>query len=582
MTMTSRGAVAPTGSTGGTGPDIDSTALDTAVRHVAAHATSWSATSAAARADLLDRVLRDTLAVQDDWLAAACEAKGLTPGSTEAGEELFSGVGTLIRMTRLFRDALREIAATGTPSFAGPVRTAEDGRLRVGVFPQNAFDRVVFPQTTAEIWMQPGVTQATLAATQALAYADPAAHAGTSLVLAAGNVASLGPRDVLSKLFVEGKVVVMKANPVNDYLVPHWGRALGSLVEAGVLVIVDGGAAVGQFLTAHELIDEVHITGSDKTYDAVVFGPGEEGARRKAADEPALDKPVTAELGNVSPVIIVPGQWTIAELQYQAEHVATMLVNNAGFNCLAARVIVTHADWPQRDAFLGALTQTLAHIATRRAYYPGAAERRDAFVAAHPEAEEFGRGPADGLPWTFIRGVPPGHTGDICFNVESFCGEVAETALTAPDAAGFVDAATSFCNDVVWGTLSATILANPQSLKDPAVSAAVERAVADLRYGAIGVNVWHGLAFAIGTTTWGAFPGHPRTDIQSGSGVVGNAAMFDRPQKSVVRGPFRSRPKPPWFATATNSYDVMRRFVAFEADPTASKIPGLLLSALRK
>ena len=47
-----------------------------------------------------------------------------------------------------------------------------------------------------------------------------------ALVLAAGNVASLGPRDVLSKLFVEGKVVVMKANPVNDYLVPYWRRAL--------------------------------------------------------------------------------------------------------------------------------------------------------------------------------------------------------------------------------------------------------------------------------------------------------------------------------------------------------------------
>ena len=96
------------------------------------------------------------------------------------------------------------------------------------------------------------------------------------------------------------------------------------------------------------------------------------------------------------------------------------------------------------------------------------------------------------------------------------------------------------------------------------------------------VNVWHALAFVMGTTSWGAYPGHPRTDIQSGSGVVANALMFDRPQKSVVRGPFRSRPKPPWFATAPDSYDVMRRFVAFEAEPSAAKIPGLLLAALRR
>jgi hypothetical protein len=57
--------------------------------------------------------------------------------------------------------------------------------------------------------------------------------------------------------------------------------------------------------------------------------------------------------------------------------------------------------------------------------------------------------------------------------------------------------------------------------------------------------------------------------------------MFDRPQKSVVRAPFRSRPKPPWFATTPSGYDVMRRFVAFEAEPSAAKIPGLMLSAVR-
>ena len=551
------------------------------MQEVAAQADAWAATPAAARADLLDQVLHDTLAASDDWLADACAAKGLRPGSTEAGEELFAGVGTLIRMTRLFRDSLRQIAEDGRPSFAGPVGTSADGRLRVRVFPADAFDRVLFPGTTGEVWMQPGVTSAILASEQAAAYTDPAAHAGVVLVLAAGNVASLGPRDVLSKLVVEGKVVVMKANPVNVYLVPHWNRALGALVRAGLLRIVDGGADVGRYLSEHPFIDAVHITGSDKTYDAVVFGTGTEGARRKAADEPALDKPVTAELGNVSPVIIVPGRWSGAELLYQAEHVATMLVNNAGFNCLAARVIVTHADWPQRDAFLGALTQVLGELTTRRAYYPGAADRLASFVAAHPEAESYGSGPPDALPWTFIRDVAPGRTDDICFNVESFVGECAETTLTAPTTAAFVDAATAFCNDVVWGTLSATILVSPGSLREAGVSDAVERAVADLRYGSIGVNIWHAMAFAIGYTTWGAFPGHPRNDIQSGCGVVGNAAMLARPQKSVVRGPFRSVPKPTWFATAPGSLKLMRRVVTLEADPALAKVPGVLMATLR-
>ncbi len=358
VAITTRGATPPSTPAPASAQSLnpaDVAALDHAVELVADHAPAWARTDPSARADLLDRVLADTMAVQGPWLSDACSAKGLEPGSAEAGEELYSGIGTFVRMARLYRDALRDIARDGKPSFAGPVNEAPDGRLRVQVFPATPLDRITFPGTTAEVYMQPGVTPASLVAGQALAYGDPDGHAGTALVLAAGNVASLGPRDALSKLFVGGKTVVMKANPVNEYLVPHWNAALASLVEAGVLRIVDGGAEAGRHLTAHPRVDEVHITGSDKTYDAVVFGSGTEGERRKAADEPVLAKPVTAELGNVSPVIVVPGTWTIAELQYQAEHVATMLVNNAGFNCLATRVVVTHAGWSQRDAFLGAL-----------------------------------------------------------------------------------------------------------------------------------------------------------------------------------------------------------------------------------
>ena len=163
---------------GACGPDqrrgaLDTSALDAVVNGVADHAAAWAATDAAARAELLQQVITDTMAAQDDWLAAACAAKGLEPGSTEAGEELFAGVGTFVRMARLLRDALRDIAKDGKPSFAGPVREAPDGRLRVQVFPDGAFDRITFPQTTAEVWMQPGVTRESLVSGQAPAYADP-------------------------------------------------------------------------------------------------------------------------------------------------------------------------------------------------------------------------------------------------------------------------------------------------------------------------------------------------------------------------------------------------------------------------
>lgn len=560
--------------------EVDADALDDAVAEVAGHALDWAAVGPLERAALLGRVIADTLAVAEEWNAAACAAKGLDPAGVDGAEELFSGVGTFVRMAEAFRASMLDLARLGRPRYPGPVRHVPGERIAVRVVPASALERVVYAKTTAEVWMEPGVTEDEVRATQAAAYRDPAAHAGVSLVLGAGNVASLGPRDVLSKLFAEGKVVVLKANPVNDYLVPCWTRALAALIEPGYLAIVRGGAQVGAYLTSHASITDVHVTGSDKTHDAIVYGVGEEGARRKAADDKLMTKPVSCELGNVSPVVVVPGRWSEAEIAYQARHVATMVVNNAGFNCLTPRVIVTHAGWEQRDAFLDALESAFAQVPTRPAYYPGAHARRDAFLAEHPGAHEVGDGSGDRMPWTLIRGVDPADRDSISLNVEAFCALTSETALDAGSPAEFVRAAVDFCNDVVWGTLSMTILADPRTMADPQTGPAIEQAVADLRYGSIGVNLWHALAFALGTTTWGAYPGHPSTDIQSGSGVVGNAYLFSRAQKSVVRGPFVARPEPAWFATNRHAPVVMRRLLAFQAAPSWAKVPGLVAAAM--
>ena len=580
MTMTVRGAAAPTSAGADKAGDAIEV-LDDAVAAVAAKADAWAATSASDRAVFLDRIIADTYAEAEAWTAAGCRAKGYDPASTEGGEEMFSGIGTFVRMARTLAVSLRQIDAEGRPQFPGPVTESTDGRLVVQVFPSSTFDKLLYAKTTGEVWIEPGVTRAELEADQAPAYRDPVAWKGVSLVLGAGNVASLGPRDVLTKLFVDGKVVVLKANPVNDYLVPHWSRAMASLIDAGFLAIVEGGAEAGKHLCAHELIDEIHVTGSDKTHDAIVFGVGEDGARRKAVNDPIITKPVSCELGNVSPVIIVPGDWSAADIAFQAESVATMLTNNAGFNCLTPRVLITWEGWTQRPAFLAALADRLRSIPTRKAYYPGAVERQASFLAAHPDAKLLGTAAEGELPWTFIPGVDSTATDDICFNVEAFCSLMAETALPADDAASYVDDAVDFANDVVWGTLSASIIAHPTSLADAKVGPRVEAAVANLRYGGIGLNIGHAMAFALATTTWGAYPGHPITDIQSGSGIVGNAFMLDHVQKSVVRGPFRSSPKPPYFSTAKNGRQTMAKMLAFETGPSWAKLPGLLLAALR-
>ncbi|HLG62626.1 MAG TPA: aldehyde dehydrogenase family protein [Ktedonosporobacter sp.] len=555
--------------------------LDAAVEVLQAHKDEWVNVAIPQRIAIIDQLIRDFAAIAPRWVAACARAKGIAADSPLVGEEWAAGTWPVLKNLRQLRQSLSDIEAHGAPRIPGPVKTRPDGQVVAQVFPQNAYDRLFFSGVTAELWMEPGVTAENLAQTQARVYKDKNHPGKVALVLGAGNVASIGPMDILYKMFNEDQVVLFKANPVNAYLGPLLEESFRALIEPGFLRIVYGGAAEGSYLCNHAGVDEIHITGSDKTFNAIVFGTGPEGAARRANKQPILDKRVTGELGNVSPVIVVPGPWRERDIAYHAEHIATMLTNNAGFNCNATRVILQHAGWKQREQLLQQIRSVLAQVPPRNSYYPGAKERHSSFIAEHPDAEQFGSATADQLPWTLITGVDPQNEDDICFTTEAFCGLFAETTIEAADAAEYLDRAVAFANEHIWGTLNATILIHPASLKDPAVAAALDRAVANLRYGSIGVNYWGGTSYALVVTTWGAFPGHTIDNIQSGTGVVHNTLLFEQPQKTVLCGPFIGVPTPPWFATrGKTARKLFPKLVAFEAAPSLWKIPDILWTAI--
>jgi acyl-CoA reductase-like NAD-dependent aldehyde dehydrogenase len=556
--------------------------MEAAITALQERKQAWVQVSVAERVTLVDALIRDFAAVAPRWVERAARAKGIDPAASGMGEEWAAGAWPVIKQLRQLRQTLAEIATRGQPGIPGPVTVRPDGQVVAQVFPHSAYDRLFFMGVTAEVWMEPGVSREEAIATQAAVYKDREHEGKVALVLGAGNVASIGPLDVVYKLFMEDQVVLYKTNPVNAYIGPLLQECFRALIEPGYLRIVYGNAGEGAYLCNHAGIEEIHITGSDKTFDAIVFGTGEEGRRRKAAKTPQLHKRVTGELGNVSPVIVVPGPWSQSDLSYQALHIASMLTNNAGFNCNATRVIIQHAGWEQRTDLLREIRHALSRIPLRAAYYPGAHDRQQTFVAAHPDAEIFGTPEGDELAWTLVADLDSQKVDDICFTTEAFCGLFGETVLEAESVVAYIDRAVAFANENVWGTLNATLLVHPASLKDPLVAQAVERAVAGLRYGSIGVNYWAGISYAIGTTTWGAFPGHPLWDIQSGNGVVHNTLMFARPQKSVLRAPFRSVPTPTWFASeSAKGSKVFPKLVQFEASPSPLKVPGILWSALR-
>ncbi len=483
-------------------------------------------------------------------------------------------------------DTLTRLSTGADPLAGVRIRTRADGQVVAGVFPSNAYDRLLLNGYELDVWMQPEVTPATLRDHVGSFYrqADPAG--AVTLVLGAGNVAAIPMLDVLYCLYADGHVVVLKMNPVNEAYGPVFERILAPLIRDGYLAVVYGGADVGKHLTDSDLVDTVHITGSERTFETIVFGPGDAGQKAKAAGTPRWTKPIRSELGGSSPTIVVPGPWSKADIAYQAQHLATQKLFSAGHTCVASQVLILPEGWEHKDDLLDALRSALAAAPDRRPFYPGTQERQDTFRADNPDAEAI-PGPQDR---TLLVDVDP-DSDHPAFHDEMFGPIYVTTALDGADPADFLAKAVEFANEHLHGNLGANIIVHPQTAKD--LGPHLEQAIADLKYGCIGVNVWSAFAFLSPRAAWGAYPGNTADDIQSGTGVVHNALLFDSSQKSVARAPFRpfqrslGHPlegltvKPPWFLNNRTALKTARAFTMFAADPHPRRLPSIFAPAVR-
>lgn len=531
--------------------------------------------SLAERRALLEDCLSRVVQLAPEWVEAACEAKGLAPGSPLRAEEVAAGPMATARHLRLLIDNYKMLEASGAVKLPAPPVRRADGSLAVQVVPvKGLFDSVLFAGFKATAVLDPDVQPGELERLGShLVNPQPAR---TVLVLGAGNVSSIPPTDAISKIFQEGHVVLLKMNPVNEYLGPIFQRVFARLVEQGFLRIIYGGAEVGSAAIAHPQVDEVHITGSIHSHDAIVWGPpGEERERRKRDGEPVLEKTITSELGNVSPWIIVPAEYSAAQLRFQAESVAASIANNASFNCVATKMIVTWKDWPQRAQFLDLVEQVLAEVPPRKAYYPGAPERFARFAGQSPPADDEGA-----LPWTILRDADR-DTAPHLFCEESFVCVCAEIGLEAGSPGEFLDRAVEFANEGLWGTLSAALTVHPTFRRDKANEARFQAALENLRHGAVGINHWPGLVYAMMSPPWGGYPSGTLADAQSGIGSVHNTFMLRGVQKTILEGPLTIWPKPFWFPTHRGPEPLAWKVVAMCEKPSAWKLPGLMAAALR-
>ncbi|WP_437776571.1 hypothetical protein [Sorangium sp. So ce1097] len=552
------------------------------------------------KASLLRSLLPGLLAAARAHVEASCAALGLDPGDAASGAAWLAGPWPTLSHVRLLAEALEDIAARGRPRLGrGALRARADGRLEVDVFPARLRDAALHGPVSARALMLPGATAAGVREGQARFYQQRDPEGGVALVLDADDAAGVPLRDALHKLFVDGRVVALAVRPRSAPLGAILERALAPLVARGLLRFVVGSADVGAYLAAHPAVTEVHVAGSAAAHDALVWGPsGPAQALRRASGERLLDKPISSTLGGVTPVLVMPWLYGEDELWFQARLLASQLVSNASLGAHEAQVLVLPRGFVQRPLLLRMLHRALAAVPPRRAAHPGAASRHAALTAGRaPLEREHLEGSADAplppgvvrigepgpgeLPWALVAGLSASDTAEPLFSTEPRCGLLSIVEVGSSDPVEFLDAATRFCNDRLQGTLSASIVAPPIVEEDPAVGAALDRALLELRYGVIAVNRAPAAAHAAVVPPWGAHPSATLADIQSGLGFVHNTAMLAQVEKTILRAPLTAFPRPPGFCDHRRAHVVGERLAACAADPGWGGVARVFAAALR-
>ncbi len=319
-------------------------------------------------------------------------------------------------------------------------------------------------------------------------------------------------------------------NPVNEAYGPVFARILEPLIRDGYLAIVYGGADVGEHLTGSDLVDTVHITGSERTHDIIVFGPGAAGQEAKAAARPRTTKPIRSELGGASPTIVVPGPWSTADIAYQAQHLATQKLFSAGHTCVASQVLILPKVGPQGE-LLDALRSALAAAPDRAPFYP---------------APRSARTPS-GRPTPRQRRSPARRTAPCS---SAWTPTATTRASTTRCSSGLPHHRDRRCRrrglPDKGGRVRQRAPARQPRGEHPDPPADGQGARPEARGGhrrppvrlhrgqrVVGIRV------PVPPGCLGRLSREHRHDIQSGVGVVHNALLFDSSQKTVARAPFR-------------------------------------------
>lgn len=560
-------------------PDTPLETIDEYLKVLKSKQVEWAQkVSIPVRIALLEKSLINLETYKEEWSKKDIEARHLPQGHWEEGSS-YLNTGTAGRILRVLIESLKDLEANNVTT--SHMKAEQDGdRVTLHVYPQGLKDSLYFPGITTDVHLEKGTKLEDLKTYVATAYHDPNYAGAVSLVLGAGNVAFLAFNDVMHKLIVDKKVVILKTHPVLEYTANLFEKILQPFIDSGYLRIVRGGAREGKHLTSHPSVDEIHMTGSDKTFDAIVYGTGETGQRNKLTDTRITDKTVIGELGNVSPLIVVPGDWKESEFDYQAENIMSTFGLINGYACNATRVLILPKNWSGSEKLIKKISEKMEEAAAPVNYYPGTNQTIEEAMVCYPDMETHGKHDDTHQPWMFAKGLDPDKP-EYAFRREFWATFMSQVFIEADSTEEYLEKAVKFANEKLWGTLSATIIIDPKTEKELTHKKVLQKAIDDLNYGTVALNVNSAFGLLLGTTPWGGHPGSTYTNIQSGNGFVSNAFMLDKVEKSVVHAPFHITPRPAWFITGKPNLKASQAIANFAISNKLMDFGRVLMAVMR-
>jgi len=517
-------------------------------------------------ASMLDETISNIKEVSYFWATICSDNKGTTKTPAE-GEEWLGGPFASVLATQYYIKSLTNDDDLDEGNFNNSENSYK-------VFPNNFIERITFPFINAKVYFN-----------KSMSFEDINKFRGFSkrydiepsitLVLGAGNFSSIPYLDVLYHLITRRSVILLKLNPVNDYLKPVFEKVFKNFIERGYIIVTNGNINESKYMATHPGINHIHLTGSDKTYEDIVYGRELTGNERSIKTVPKVNsKPITSELGNVTPIIIHPGKWSTSDIKYQARKIVTGKLNNNGFNCIAAQVVVLPDGWGHTETLIKYVKYYMNKAKDRKAYYPDSIER----LTKLEKDKSYER--VNSLSCT-----TPHLTREIkAYNKyeldEVWSSTIYFRKIAYSNAEDYVKKSIDYCNDELWGNLGVSVIIKDHNNKFN--KHITNSYIENLKYGTIAINEWAAIGYIIPQLPWGGFPGNKDNDIQSGQSVVHNSMLFESPLKGIVETKFRiSRLiDPPWFITNRKSRRLFMNLTYFQINNTKINLIKLIFSAL--